>query len=119
MSKKVEFVEFVKALMNESNRTEEDMSDGAQIFWNTLQMVEAEEKPQFTDNGKLVLNWMREQTDTENWKAKTIAEGLFISSRTVSGAMRKLVADGYVEKFGADPVNYILTEKGRNVIIED
>ena len=53
------------------------------------------------------------------WKARDIAEGLFISSRTVSGAMRKLVTDGFCEKVGADPVVYALTEKGKNYNIKD
>jgi predicted transcriptional regulator len=57
--------------------------------------------------------------DTPMMKAKEIAEGMFISSRTVSGAMRKLVTDGFVEKVGQDPVMYILTEKGKNFNIED
>ena len=52
------------------------------------------------------------------WKAKDIAEGLFISSRTVSGAMRKLVADGFVEKVGQDPTIYSLTENGKNINIK-
>jgi large conductance mechanosensitive channel protein len=52
-------------------------------------------------------------------KAKEIAEGMFISSRAVSGSMRKLVSDGYVEKIGADPVMYLITEKGKNINIED
>jgi predicted transcriptional regulator len=33
--------------------------------------------------------------------------------------MRKLVTDGFVEKVGQDPVMYILTEKGKNIKIED
>ena len=49
--------------------------------------------------------------------AKDIGEGLFISSRAVSGAIRKLVTDGYVEKIGQDPVVYALTEKGKTVEI--
>ena len=49
--------------------------------------------------------------------AKDIAEGLFVSSRTVSGAMRKLVTDGYVEKVGQEPVVYAITEKGKNIEI--
>ena len=52
-------------------------------------------------------------------KAKEIAEGMFMGSRAVSGAMRKLVADGFVDKVGQDPVMYILTEKGKNIKIED
>jgi predicted transcriptional regulator len=52
------------------------------------------------------------------WKARDIAEGLFISSRGVSGALRKLVNDGFCEKVGQDPVVYALTEKGKNFVID-
>ena len=47
--------------------------------------------------------------------SKEMAEALTASSRTVSGAMRKLVTDGYVDKVGADPVVYAITEKGKAV----
>ena len=52
------------------------------------------------------------------WKAKDIAEELFVNSRKVSGAMRKLVNDGFVEKLGKEPVVYELTEKGKNIVID-
>ena len=52
-------------------------------------------------------------------KAKDIAEGMFVSSRTVSGAIQKLVKDGYVEKIGSDPVVYALTDNGKTVNIND
>ena len=76
------------------------------------------EKPLFTDNGKLIVNFMKEHQDTPAWKARDIAEGLFISSRAVSGAMRKLVNDGFIEKVGQDPTIYSLTENGKNIIVE-
>ena len=60
---------------------------------------------------------MKDNLDTPLFKAKDIAEGLFISSRTVSGAMRKLVSDGFVEKVGQDPVIYTITEKGKEIEI--
>ena len=52
-------------------------------------------------------------------KAREVAEGLVISSRAVSGAFRKLVSDGFVEKVGQDPVIYVLTDKGKNFEIVD
>jgi predicted transcriptional regulator len=52
------------------------------------------------------------------WKARDVAEGLFISSRAVSGAMRKLVTDGFVEKVGESPVIYSITENGKNINID-
>jgi predicted transcriptional regulator len=41
-----------------------------------------------------------------------------LGSRSVSGAMRKLVSDGFCEKIGQDPVVYTITEKGKKFIIE-
>ena len=64
------------------------------------------------------MEFLQKNVDTPMWKARDIAEGLFISSRAVSGAMRKLVTDGFVEKVGQDPVIYSITEKGKNIDIE-
>lgn len=50
-------------------------------------------------------------------KSKEIAENLLISSRAVSGSMRKLVSDGFVEKVSQNPIVYTLTEKGKNIEI--
>ena len=69
------------------------------------------------ENGKLVLKYMQDNKENYNnlFKAKEIGEGLGISSRTASGAMRKLVTDGYIEKIGESPVVYSLTESGTEV----
>lgn len=117
MSKKQIFIEFIKEMMNELNITEEAMSEDARVYWKAFQMTEEVEKPIFTDNGKLILKFLQDNSETSMWKSKDIAEGLFISSRTVSGAMRKLVSDGYVEKVGKDPTIYNITEKGKNIEI--
>ena len=50
--------------------------------------------------------------------SKEIGEGLFMSSRSVSGSMRKIIANGFVEKVGKDPVTYSLTDEGRNKQID-
>ena len=78
------------------------------------------DKPKFTDNGKLILQYMRDNVDaTQNmFKAREIAEGIFISSKSVSGSMRKLVNDGFVEKIGQDPIIYQLTTQGKDVVID-
>jgi predicted transcriptional regulator len=47
-----------------------------------------------------------------SFKCKVIGEGIFMSGRSVSGAMRKLLSEEFVEKTGNDPVLYSLTEKG-------
>ena len=117
MSKKQEFISYVKDLMDEAPHV--IMSDEAKLYWEAFCGTTEAEKPMFTDNGKLILKWMQENTSDPMLRAKDIAEGLFISSRAVSGAMRKLVTDGFVEKVGQDPVIYSITEKGKNIKIED
>lgn len=114
MTKKDEFIKYVEDLMD-GNLYE--MSENVRLYWDAFKGKVEEDKPMFTDNGKLILQYLKDNQSTPMWKAKDIAEGLFISSRGVSGAMRKLVTDGYVEKVGQDPVIYSLTEKGKTVEI--
>lgn len=78
-------------------------------------------KTGLTDNGKKVLQYMQEHFDeTENnFKSKEIGEGLFISGRSVSGSMRKLITDGYVVKISANPVAYALTDLGKDFQIDN
>ena len=116
MSAKSDFIEFVKDLSREIDPSE--WPAGAKDYWETL--TTEKEKPEFTDNGKMILKYLQETvSDKPQQKAKDIAEGLFMTSRRVSGAIRKLVTDGYVEKVSQDPVVYALTEKGKNKNIED
>lgn len=75
------------------------------------------DKPLFTETGLQILEYLKTQ-DARSLKAKDIADGMEISSRKVSGSIRKLVTDGFVEKYGANPVVYTLTEKGKNFDIE-
>jgi len=92
-----------------------DIYEDARIYFESLQSTKEEHKPKFTDNGKLILSYMKENVETYNnlFKAKDMGEGIGISSRSVSGSVRKLVTDGYVEKMGENPIVYALTELGR------
>jgi DNA-binding HxlR family transcriptional regulator len=117
MTKKQEFINFINDVMNESNIGPDHMSENVRLYWEAFCGKDDVEKPLFTDNGKLILKYLQDNTDTPMWKARDIAEGLFISSRAVSGAMRKLVTDGFVEKVGQDPVVYAITEAGKTIEI--
>ena len=114
MTKKQEFINFVKDYMDEMKG---DMPENVSLYWEAFCGKDEVEKPMFTDNGKLILQYLKDNLSTPMWKARDIAEGLFIGSRAVSGAMRKLVTDGFVEKVGQDPVVYAITEKGKNIEI--
>ena len=117
MSKKQEFINFIEMVLNE-NKIDE-LPENVRLYWDAFRGADENgEKPLFTDNGKLILKFLQEHQDTPMWKARDFAEGLFISSRAVSGAMRKLVTDGFVEKVGENPVIYSITDNGKNIIID-
>lgn len=69
-----------------------------------------------TENGVKILKIMQDKVDQYNniFTSKNIGEFLFMSPRSVSGSMKKLITDGYVIKLGLNPVSYGLTELGKS-----
>jgi DNA-binding MarR family transcriptional regulator len=90
-----------------------NLPDEVQDVYNLLREQQNMEKPMFTESGLAILEYLQ-SCDATSWKAKDIADGMVISSRKISGAIRKLVTDGFVDKYGQNPVIYSLTEKGKN-----
>ena len=129
MTKKQWFVDYVSALMEKDSneilneKYDEEARNAILSYFEALKMTNegGSEKPILTDNGKLILKYIQESDQNGNnmLKAKDIAEAIAVSSRQVSGAMRKLVIDGYVEKIGQDPIVYAITDKGRALSIEE
>lgn len=118
MSKREEFIEMVEKLIEDAVL---DGYEGALEYFEMFKAVKETEKPKFTENGKKVIQFMKDNQEkySNMFKAKEIGEGLFISSRGASGALRKLVTDGYVEKMGEDPVVYTLTKLGIDIKLTD
>lgn len=117
MTKKQEFIKFIDELMEAAPNVADNMSDDVKAYLEAFRGNDAD-KPLFTDNGKLILKFLQDNQSQPMWKAKDIGEGLCISSRAVSGSIRKLVSDGYVEKVGQDPVVYAITDKGKTTDLE-
>lgn len=69
-----------------------------------------------TENGVKILKIMQDNFEKyiNIFTSKNIGEILFMSPRSVSGSMKKLITDGLVEKIGSNPVSYGLTELGKN-----
>lgn len=69
-----------------------------------------------TENGLKILTIMQENYEKYNnvFTSKNIGEFLFMSPRSVSGSMKKLITDGYIEKIGSNPVSYGLTSLGKD-----
>ena len=91
------------------------LSDEALRYWDDFVKGKASIGG-MTEAGEKVLTWMlNHETEFANvFNAKIIGEGLFVHSKTVSGAMRKLISDGYVAKEGQNPVSYSLTDTARS-----
>lgn len=112
MAVKEDFITFLHELMEAAPEVAIKVTPEVQSFIDCLNESEAE-KPILTDNGKILLKYMQDNP-SPTYKAKDIAEGLDISARKVSGGMRKLVTDGFVEKLSKDPIIYAIADKGKN-----
>jgi len=120
MSKKEIFLKMVEELVIEATAAGKVLDADALVYLEALKTSKEKDKPKFTDNGKLIMSFMKENFEPVNnlFKAKDIAEGIFVSSRSVSGSIRKLVTDEYVEKIGQDPIVYSLTTLGKESVID-
>lgn len=118
MTNKEIFISTVETLFKDTPYT---LPAEAYAYLEYLKSIQEKEKPQFTENGAKVLRWMQENYEQYNniLKAKEIGEGLFTTSRSVSGAMRKLITDGYATKIDGQPICYSLTELGKTCSIPE
>lgn len=121
MTNKEKFINFIQTEIFEKEDiyVENYWEDWEDIknFWNQfLTEKKKTSNGEMTENGLKILKYMQSNEDKYNnlFTSKEIGEGLFMSSRSVSGSMRKIIADGFSEKVGKDPVTYSLTEEGRN-----
>lgn len=118
MTKKEKFINCIQSEIFDnpdiySENWEADWDDICS-FWEDYKKCTTPPKD-MTENGLKVLTWMQEHIEEMSniFTAKEIGEGLFTSGRSISGSMKKLVNDGYVEKIGKNPVQYSLTEAGK------
>lgn len=116
MNKYKQFLDYFDWLV-ENCKQSVVMPDEVQDVYNMLQEQQAMEKPMFTESGLSILEYLQ-TCDAKSLKARDIADGMVVSSRQVSGAIRKLVTDGFVDKMGSSPVIYSLTTKGRDFDIK-
>ena len=125
MNTKELFIKVVDAILKDVELTDyvnffsEDELNIAFDFWEKFKASPqaTENNDKLTENGAKVLKWMQENevTMANTFTSKEIAEGLFTSGRSIAGSMRKLVANEYVDKTGKNPIQYSLTDKGKNV----
>lgn len=113
---KEDFIKFLNELMAANPEiTKSYMNDNVQSYINdVLNGDKKEDKPLFSENGKVVFDFIRENKEATAWSAKNIAEKVGLTSKQVSGCARKLVNDGFLEKVSTNPVYYALSQKGKD-----
>ena len=124
MNKKDAFIEFIKNsnIFETAEDKDNEVYKNAKFYFDALQGSTGNStKLKFTDIGRRVIVFMRENKDKYNnlFTAKGISEELNIASRSISGGCRKLVNDGYLEKIGDGPVTYSLTEAGETTELDN
>ena len=107
---------FIQEIETFINKSDIILSEAAMLYFESLKNVPSKEPKLITENGVKILKYAQENKDTYNniFTARSMGDGIGIGSKVVSGAMRKLVTDGFFEKVGANPVSYSITEKGMN-----
>lgn len=124
MTKRDIFIQIVQTVIFNSgenfNFSDKELNDALEFF-EELKNNKIKNSNTVTENGAKLLAWMKENIDKMSnvFTSKKAAEALFTSGRSIAGSMRKLVTDGYVEKTGKDPVQYSLTEAGKNYQFEN
>ena len=99
---------------------DKEIPEEVKEFYNVLRASAADitEKSSLTVSGKMILEYLQKE-ERLSYKARDIAEALGVATRAINGGIRKLVTDGYVDKIGANPVIYVLSEKGKNYNIKE
>lgn len=104
------FIETVDALFKSAN-TDIFIPIEAIEFFEDYKKGKSSNRKEITGKGIAIILAMRENPD--DWvTAKALGEVMDVSGRSVSGSMKKLVEDGYVEKRAGTPSAYKITEKG-------
>ena len=112
-----EFLNFVEELIKANPDLATQLrTPNIDIYLDTLR--NEPDKPALTENGKNILKVLQEEFATISFKSADVAASMGTSARGISGALRKLVNDGFCDKIGKDPITYTLTEKGKNFVID-
>lgn len=110
---------FIKSIQEEIDNGME-LPDEAIAYFEELKNGKAS-LGGLTVNGKIILGFLQNNFEQYNniFTSKNIAEKIGAPSRSVSGAIRKLVSDGYVRKLNSNPVSYELTDLGKDFQIDN
>ena len=101
---------FIETVENLFNAYPLNVPAEALEFFEDYKRSKSSNRKEITDKGIAIILALRENPE---WiTAKALGEIMDVSGRSISGSMKKLVEDGYVEKRAGTPSAYKITEKG-------
>lgn len=107
---KAEYLKQIDFLIKQNleNYDENNLPLWAQYYFEVI--LKDNEPKQLSEKAYALLSYMKNNKDAYNnvFTSKSIAEGMGISGRSVSGSMRGLVDRELVEKIGENPSSYAL-----------
>lgn len=91
-------------------------------YLENFEKTPEKKKVLITENGLKILEWMRENEESfhNDFTAAAIGKGMFTSGRAISGSLRKMVTEGFLEKTIVDKnktTHYSLTSFGKEYTI--
>lgn len=109
----------MQEFLKEIDSHKDILSESAIEFLNELLEKNSTENI-LTETGRKILISMytNKETYLNTFSSKQLGELLFMSARSISGSIRKLVTEQYVEKAGTNPVTYKLTKNGETLAEE-
>ena len=115
MNKKEIFIQTIDDLIKDNPNA---FSKEAMEYWEEFKAEPASKN--ITEKGILILKYMANNKDLYNnvFTSQLIGAGMQLTGRSVSGSMRKLVSEGYVNKLDAKPIAYQITEQGMQKALE-
>ena len=101
---------FIETVENLFNAYPMNVPAEALEFFEDYKRGKSSNRKEITEKGVAIILALRENPE---WiAAKALGEIMDVSGRSVSGSMKKLVEDGYVDKRAGTPSAYKITEKG-------
>ena len=101
---------FIETVENLFNAYPMNVPAEALEFFEDYKRGKSSNRKEITEKGIAIILALRENSE---WiTAKALGEIMDVSGRSVSGSMKKLVEDGYVDKRAGTPSAYKITEKG-------
>ena len=109
MTAKENFISEIEKLLKTNTINEDAMN-----YFTEFKNGTVKNSSVITEKGAAVLEYLQGQNDDYIFSAKMLSEALDMNTRSISGTMRKLAADGYVEKMSTlSPITYKITELGK------